>query len=183
MLCFLLFVCLTNCSSVKLLSVLIHSFLFLFVFFLFSCNTVQEKNLSIMARVGNKKLTTKNIDSVYSSADIEKTLTPGLVLRWIDNTVLYTAAEKEGFTKDKRLKEKRDSFYRDLVVSSYINSSAERSDRVTKDKIKSYYKENLSSFLRKEDEVFATHYTTKPSADAGALKKQLLSKNRQISTY
>ena len=180
MLCFLLFICLANCGSVKLLSVLIHYFLFLFVFFLFSCNAVQEKNVSIMARVGNKKLTTKNIDSVYSSADIEKTLTPGLVLKWVDNTILYTEAEKAGFTKDKRLKEKRDSFYRDLVVSSYINNSAERSVRVTKDKIKSYYKENLSSFLRKEDEVFATHYTTKTGADAGALKKQLLSKSGPI---
>ena len=92
-----------------------------------------------MAREGNKKLTTKNIDSVYSSADIEKTLTPGLVLKWVDNTILYTEAEKAGFTKDKRLKEKRDSFYRDLVVSSYINNLAEKSVRVTKDKIKSYY--------------------------------------------
>ena len=167
-------------SSINFRLVLIHYLTFLSVLVFCACSNDRSKARDLIAQVGEKTLTTKNIGSVLSSPTSEKKRASSVIQEWVDETILYVEAEKAGFTKDHQLINKRNAFYRNLVVSSYINNSAEKSVRVTKDKIKSYYKDNLSSFLRKEDEVFATHYTTKTGADAGALKKQLLSKNGQI---
>ena len=86
-------------------------------------------------------------------------------------------AEKAGLTKDVQLINKKNAFYRNLVISSYINTLAEKNILVTKEDIKAYYKKNREGFLRKDDEVYAAHYTTDSPSGASQLVKSLLSKS------
>ena len=164
-------------SSINFRFVLIHYLTFLSVLVFCSCSNDRRKDGDLIAQVDEKVLTTKNIGSVLSSPVSEKKRVSSTIQEWVDETILYVEAEKAGLTKDRQLINKRDAFYRNLVISSYINTLAEKSILVTKEDIRSYYKKNRAGFLRKEDEVYAAHYTTDSPGRANQLVENLLSKS------
>ena len=156
---------------------MIHYLTFLSVLVFCACSNDRSNNRDLIAQVGQKTLTTKNIGSVLSSPTSEKKRASSAIQEWVDETILYVEAEKAGFTKDHQLINKRNAFYRNLVVSSYINTLAEENIVVTKEEIRSYYKENSAGFMRKEDEVSVSQYTTDSPSKANQLVEGLLSKN------
>ena len=164
-------------SSINFRLVLIRYLTFLSVFIFSACSNDRSKGRDLIAQVGEKTLTTKNIGSVLSSPTSEKKIASSVIQEWVDETILYVEAEKAGFTKDHQLINKRNAFYRNLVISSYINTLAEKNILVTKEDIKAYYKKNREGFLRKDDEVYAAHYTTDSPSRANQLVKNLLSKS------
>ena len=164
-------------SSINFRLVLIHYLTFLSVLFFCSCSNDRSKGRDLIAQVGQKTLTTKNIGSVLSSPTSEKKIASSVIQEWVDETILYVEAEKAGFTKDHQLINKRNAFYRNLVISSYINTLAEENVVVTKEEIRSYYKENSAAFMRKEDEISVLQYTTDSLSNANQLVEKLLSKN------
>ena len=164
-------------SSINFRLVLIRYLTFLSVFVFGACSNDRSKDGDLIAQVDEKVLTTKNIGLVLSSPVSEKKRASSAVQGWVDETILYMEAEKAGLTKDRQLINKRNAFYRSLVISSYVNTLAEKNILVTKEDIKSYYKKNRAGFLRKEDEVYAAHYTTNSPSRANQLVKNLLSKS------
>jgi len=99
---------------------------------------------------------------------------PALIENWVDNTVLYKAAVGAGFNKDRSLIKKRDDFYRALVVSSFLSHRSEKTIQVTKEAVRSYYKTNKNSFIRKEEVVSVEHYTTLIEGVGKTLRKEVL---------
>ena len=118
-------------SSINFRLVLIHYLTFLSVLFFCSCSNDRSKGRDLIAQVGQKTLTTKNIGSVLFSPTSEKKIASSVIQEWVDETILYVEAEKAGFTKDHQLINKRNAFYRNLVISSYINTLAEKNIVVT----------------------------------------------------
>ena len=139
---------------------MIYSFLLFCALFVFSCGGGQTTGGTVIARVDDRKLTSQNIDSVFSFFSLDNNTLPVLIETWVDNTVLYKAAVDAGFNKDRSLIKKRDDFYRALVISSFLSSESERAIQVTKEAVLSYYKTNKGSFIRGEEEVSVDHYTT-----------------------
>ena len=164
-------------SSINFRLVLIHYLIFLSVLVFCACSNDRSNARDLIAQVGEKTLTTKNIGSVLSSPTSEKKRASSVIQGWVDETILYVEAEKAGFTRDHQLINKRNAFYRSLVVSSYINTLAEENIVVTKEEIRSYYKENSAGFMRKEDEVSALQYTTDSQSKANQLVEGILSKS------
>ena len=164
-------------SSINFRFVLMRYLTLLSVFIFGACSNDRSKDGDLIALVDERVLTTKNIGLVLSSPGSEKKRTSIFVREWVDNTILYKEAEKAGFTKDGELIKKRNDFYRDLVVSSYINTLAEKNILITKEDIRSYYKKNKVSFLRNEDEIYAAHYTINNKKNAHQLVKNLLLKS------
>ena len=161
-------------QSIKLIIVLTYSFLLFCALFIFSCGGRQTTKGAVIARVDNQKLTSQNIDSVFSFFSLDNNNLPALIEAWIDNTVLYEAAVVAGFNNDKSLIKRRDDFYRDLVVSSFLSSESERAIRITKEAVRSYYEANKGSFVRKEEEVSVNHYTTLIKGVGKTLRKEIL---------
>ena len=139
---------------------MIYSFLLFCALFIFSCGGGQTTEGAVIARVDDRKLTSQNIDSVFSFFSLDNNTLPPLIETWVDNTVLYKAAVAAGFNNDKSLIKKRDDFYRALVISSFLSNESERTIQITKESIRSYYKANKGSFIRNEEEVSVDHYTT-----------------------
>jgi len=100
---------------------LIYSFLLFCALFVFSCGGRQTTEGTVIARVDDRKLTSQNIDSVFSFYSLDNNTLPILIETWVDNAVLYKAAVGAGFNNDKSLIKKRDDFYRALVISSYLS--------------------------------------------------------------
>ena len=154
---------------------MIYSFILFCALFLFSCNSGQGEGRTIIARVGDQELTSNNLDSAFSFSSIHKNKLPTLIDGWVDNTVLYGAAVGAGFTKDASLIKKRDEFYKNLVVTSFLNSESEKNISITKEDVRSYYLKNKNSFKRSEEEVSVEHYTTPIKGVGKTLRKEILS--------
>jgi len=86
--------------------------------------------------------------------------------RWVEKALLYNAAINQGLKKDKNLINQKEGFYRDLLVSSYINIKTNRAVPVSKKDVSDYYKKHKKSFVRTGSEVVVKHFvfTTKKEA-------------------
>ena len=153
---------------------MIYSFLLFCALFIFSCDSGQTAEGAVIARVDNQKLTSQNIDSVFSFFSVDNNTLPALIDAWVDNTVLYEAAVGAGFNNDRSIMKKRDDFYRALVVSSFLSSESEKAIRITKEAVRSYYKDNKGSFVRNEEEVSVDHYTTLIKEVGKTLRREVL---------
>ena len=83
------------------------------------------------------------------------------IKHWIDETVLFSEAIKNGFENDVVLQRKRDSYYRELIITSFVESVIASKVSVSNDDVRLYYKRNKGEFTRVLDEVRIEQYIVK----------------------
>ena len=149
-------------------------YIFLIIGFIFSCSKRQTPQGEVYARVSTNWLDSENIDSVFMSDLINKENLPALIDSWVESSLFYEEAKKAGLNKDKYLKRRRDDYFRQLLISSYLESMVINSVSIPEDTIKDYYMKNRSSFTRNSDEVFAEQFFVNNKDDGEKLKKLLL---------
>jgi len=118
---------------------------YLLVVVLLSCSKNEDTDSGTYARVGPVEL--KKEDGG-----------PEGVESWIDNTVLLLAAKNKGLEKDKELINKRDNYYNQLLVSSFVESEVSRRTEISNKDIRSYYEKNKDQFIRRQDEARIEQY-------------------------
>ena len=150
------------------------TFLFLFI----SCEIKKEKEQLVLARVDNKTLTLEGLINQRSKETINDSQIPMLVSSWIDKTVLLNKAIEKSYNKDSLLLKKRDSFFNDLIINTFLNHRLNRDVIISKDRILTYYKSNKSSFMRDSDEVFLEHFLTQDVSSAKTIRDVLLLRKR-----
>ena len=128
-----------------------------------------------MVRVGKEVLTNKKLqklrDGVYKGAN--KSF---IAQKWIEKQLLYNAAKNSGFLYDKKLMKKRDDYYKNLIISSFLESENNKNIKISKKEINKYYLKNKESFKRKDKEVLINHYTVLDKKEAYRVKKILKKK-------
>ena len=134
--------------------------LFFICFFLFVCETKKQDTSDILARVEGETLTLKKATTLNEGSILMKEKLPGLVQDWVTNTVLLKKAKSLGIDQDSSIIKKRDVYFNDLIVSSFINHSFKPNIEISKKEILDYYKNNKEDFSRTTDEVFLEHYFT-----------------------
>ena len=142
--------------------------------FIFSCSEKQIPPGEIYARVSSSWLSSENIDSVFMLPLIYEKDLPEMIDSWVENSLLYEEAIKTGFDKDKYLLRKRDDYYKQLLISSYLESELTNRVLIPEEAIKDYYIKNKPSFTRNSDEVFTEQFFLNNKEDGEKLKKLLL---------
>ncbi len=143
----------------------------------------EEVDDGVFARVGLIELTQEDFAFFDDKTTNSKTLN-GSIKNWIDETVLFSEAMKNGFKDDVVLKRKRDSYYRDLIISSYIESVIASKVSVSNDDIRLYYKRNKGEFIRVLDEVRIEQYIVESKKIANRLVASFESKkNIDLSKF
>ena len=130
-----------------------------FVFLLFCCSSKKEKEEDlVVVRVGKEVLTNKKLQKLREGVykDIDKNYA---AQKWIEKQLLYNAAKNSGFLYDKKLIKKRDDYYKNLIISSFLESENNKNIKISKKEINSYYLKHKESFKRKGKEVLINHYT------------------------
>lgn len=145
----------------------------IFLFFILSCSSVKDNDDVVLARVGKKKLFFKNLPTQLVKPGMNKKDISVFVNTWVNNQVLFGEAKKEGFLNDRVLKEKTEKYYKDLVISSFIETKTSVVSEITKKAVLTYYNNNKSSFIRKKDGVFARHFLSGSLDSAKKIKNQL----------
>ena len=94
----------------------------LFLCFLASCAKKQIPPGEIYARVSSSWLSSDNIDSVFMLPLVGEKDLPDMIDYWVESSLFYGEAVKAGLDKDKYLLRKRDDYYKQLLISSYLES-------------------------------------------------------------
>ena len=134
------------------------------IFFLFSCETKKRDESDVLARVSDKTFTIKKAQKLNMGKPLNKDMIPRMVSEWITNTILLEKGIEKKLHKDSLLIRKRDVFFDNLIISSFLNENQHKITSVSNKEILNYYKKNKESFFRTTEEVFLEHYfTEKPS--------------------
>ena len=149
-----------------------------FVFLLFCCSSKKEKEEDlVVVRVGKEVLTNKKLQKIREG--VYKNTNKNLVAqKWIEKQLLYNAAKNSGFLYDKKLIKKRDDYYKNLIISSFLESENNKNIKISKKEINNYYLKHKESFKRKSKEVLINHYTILDKKEAYRVKKTLKKKKK-----
>ena len=149
-----------------------HLFIFIVLLF-FSCSSESVSESVVVARVNNIKLTKDALSKlVGSNLSGPKTLLHA-TNNWVEKMLLYDAAVEVGLKNEKRLIEQKEDFYKDLLVSSYIEVKTKNKKPVSKKEISNYYNKNKKSFTRTSAELTVKHFVSKTKREADNIKKTL----------
>lgn len=153
-------------------------FYFICLFLLNSCENSPETGDLVLARVGSEKLFFKDLPKNIISPDIDRNKISFFVDSWVNEQVLFKSAEKEGFLNDLHLRDKRDDYYRKIIISSYTKTKTKGLSKITKEDVLRFYNNNKSSFIRKEPSFFTRHFAVEDLSIAKKIKKELLKTER-----
>ena len=153
-----------------------------FALFLFCCETKRKDSSDVLARVSGKTLTINKAKKLNMGKPFNQDLIPKMVSDWVTNTVLLNKGKEIDIHKDSLLLRKRDLFFNNLIISSFLDQSNHPKTNITNKEVSTYYNENKESFLRETDEVFLEHYFTEKPVFSKKIKSFfLLNKKVDIS--
>ena len=134
-------------------------FLLFFVVFVFSsCGPEKGTNAGVVARVNGEVLTKEMLYQLVGGELLGPRALLHATNQWVEKKLLHGAAIDMGLKKDKDLINKKNTFYRDLLVSSYLDIKTKNLGDVSKKEVSDYYLKNKESFKRKDDEVVVKHF-------------------------
>ena len=143
----------------------------------------KEVDDGVYARVGSIELTQGDLVLFNKKTHDLRTLNSS-IKNWIDETVLFSEAIKNGFENDMVLQRKRDSYYRELIITSFVESVIASKVSVSNDDVRLYYKRNRGEFARVLDEVRIEQYIVKSMEVADRLIDSFNSKkNIDLSKF
>ena len=159
--------------------------IFCFIVLIISCYKDNNKEVDdgVYARVGSIELAQGDLILSNKKTTDLRTLNNS-IKNWIDETVLFSEAIKNGFENDMFLQRKRDSYYRELIITSFVESVIASKVTVSNDDVRLYYKRNKGEFTRVLDEVRIEQYIVKSKKVADRLVASFNSKkNVDLSKF
>ncbi len=159
--------------------------IFCLIIFVVSCYKDNSKEVDdgVYARVGPVELTQEDLVFFDNKTPDLRTLNSEIKI-WIDETLLFSEAMKNGFKNDVVLQRKRDSYYRELIITSFVESVIASKVSVSNDDVRLYYKRNKGEFTRVLDEVRIEQYIVKSKRVADRLVASFNSKkNIDLSKF
>ena len=159
--------------------------IFCIIVLIVSCYKDSNKKIvdGVYARVGSVELTQEGLVLFNNKTPDSRTLNSS-IKNWIDETVLFSEAMKSGFENDVALQRKRDSYYRELIIASFVESVIASRVSVSNDDVRLYYKRNKGEFVRALDEVRIEQYIVKSKGVADRLVASFNSKkNVDLSKF
>ena len=153
-------------------------FIFIVFFIFVSCSSNGEEPEEVFARVGDNILTKKDLVDMKKVGLVSEESVSNLVNTWVEKTLLYNAATNINLDKDVVLAKKKDLFYKNLLISSFLDIKSKKEISVSKKEISNYYNKNKKSFTRNSDEILLKHFVLPTSKEAKKIKRFLKSNKK-----
>lgn len=149
---------------------------FLFLSFYCSSENRATKDSRVYARVGNNTLTDENLVLFNTEKPFSNDALQRSIENWIDQSLILSEAKKEGFEKDIVLIKRKELYYNQLIISSFIEKHISSHINISKDDVRLYYKQNKSSFIRNQDEAQIEQYIMESEKEARKLVRSFSSR-------
>ena len=104
-------------------------FLFFFLALFFSCTKNTKEVVDVYARVGETILTKKEVLEMKREGLVEQHSIRHLVDSWVEKTLFYNEAININLDNDKTLLNKRDLFYKNLLISSFLEIKTKKKSK------------------------------------------------------
>ena len=153
-------------------------FIFIISFIFTSCSHEKESTGQVFARVGEKTLTKEDVVAMKKRGLVSEGAVSNLVNGWVEKTLLYNAAINTNLDKDVVLAKKRDVFYKNLLISSFLDIKSKKQISVSKREISNYYNKNKKSFTRNSNEMLLKHFVLPTKKEAKKVKSFLKSNKK-----
>ena len=101
-------------------------FIFIISFIFVSCSIEDGNTGKVFARVGEKTLTKEDVIEIKKRGLVSEGSVSHLVNSWVEKTLLYEAAINSNLDKDQTLEKKRDVFYKNLLISSFLEIKSKK---------------------------------------------------------
>ena len=141
-----------------------------------SCSVREKDNSVVLARVNDQVLTVSKLEKLLPPKNRIDEQLKKFIRDWVDNALYYDAALKDGLHGDSQLSNERDRYYKKIVIGSYLQTKTSSSVAISNSDIRVYYDENLSGFIRQNDEAYVCHFFTNKHSDARSVRSKLLRK-------
>ena len=150
-----------------------YLFLFLFLF----CSCLKNKNTSnvdgVVARVGETTLTEEDLFFLIEKKEIGGYGVSRYVQNWVEKELAYLAAKKSGLLRDSGLRKKKDEYYKNLLVSSFLDIEKKNKITISRKEVSDYYIKNKASFVRSDDQMIVRSFFLKTKKEAFKVKKSI----------
>jgi len=143
------------------------------LFLLFSCSTKTKQEEVVVARVNNIVLTKKELSVLTGGALDNSKVLLHATNRWVERTLLYNDAIKNNLQRDKNLINKKEEFYKNLLITSYLNITKKNKVIINKKDISDYYNNNKKGFTRLSEEILVRHFILTSKKEAEKIKKTI----------
>ena len=153
-------------------------FIFIISFIFVSCSIEEGNTGKVFARVGEKTLTKEDVIEMKKRGLVSEGSVSHLVNSWVEKTLLYEAAINSNLDKDQTLEKKRDVFYKNLLISSFLEIKSKKEISVSKKEVSNYYNKNKKSFIRNSSEILLKHFVLPTNKEAKKVKRFLKSNKR-----
>ena len=147
--------------------------LFFIIFVFFSCGSEKSTNPGVIARVNGEVLTKEMLYQLVGGEFLGPRALLHATNQWVEKNLLLSAAIDMGLKKDKDLINKKNTFYRDPLVSSYLDIKTKTLGDVSKKEVSDYYNKHKKSFTRNDDEVVVKHFIIPTKKESDSVKKTL----------
>jgi peptidyl-prolyl cis-trans isomerase C len=157
----------------------VGSLLLLFVVILFQGKSFAQ-NSDVVAKIGDKKITLSDFNSVVGYLDSEKQkmlennpqLKESFLRQVVQTMVISNLAKEKGFDKKPDVKQQLDLFTDNFLANEFLKKEVVQTISIPEDELKSYYDKHKEEFKTPEM-VKASHILIKvnPSASAEEKKK------------
>ena len=81
-----------------------------------SCSIREKDDSVVLARVNEQVLTVKKLEKLLPPEDRTDMRLKSFIHEWVDNALFFNAATKDGFHKDRHLKDVRDRYYKKIMI-------------------------------------------------------------------
>ena len=150
-------------------------FCLLCIFLLFGCKNSNSKQ-DIIATVEDEKLSLSELmEDIpehirYNLTNVE---IRELVLRWINNEVLYHEALERELDKRPEPQKEFNKLKKELLINRLLELTLDKDLAVSKEEIKQFYDNNREAFILDEDMVHAYHILVDTKKEARTVRKRI----------
>ena len=117
------------------------------VAFMFLMNGCATNSGSVVARVGNAKLTKAElIAQIPEELKVNQENLPFLLEKWINSELLYQEAARRGLTKDEKLKYQAQQLAKEFMVNAFLEQEAAKV-KIPSSELLAYFNQHKEDFM------------------------------------
>jgi len=123
---------------------------YLLTIFMIGCGREEAWEPGIVARVGDRKLTTSEViawEASLRQAEVPQELRSVFVRHWVEEELLYQAALEQGLMTDAWMAQRLDEITRSLLVSRLLETEYRKITPPAPSAVKAYFQKNSSEFV------------------------------------
>jgi peptidyl-prolyl cis-trans isomerase C len=140
---------------------------------------IQAQDKDILAKIGNKTITTADLNRVIGYYDqeqqkmIEKNpqIKENILLQMVRSTVIAQLAKKKGFDKKAEIRNQEEMIINNFLATVYLQKEVVEKVTINEDKARSYYKDHTDVFKTPEM-IRVKHILIKTEASAPEEEKK-----------